>query len=185
MSKIYIIGDTHFNHHNIIEYCDRPFESVADMNDCLIANWNSVVNDDDKVIVNGDFALGGRDTIVGIGQQLKGHKLLILGNHDRASRNVYYEAGFEYVSQYPIIVDEFYIISHTPQYIQNKSVYANIFAHIHTNPMYNSVSSRSFCTSVERINYFPMSFDSIKKAMKQSEEVETLVNCADNILEKE
>lgn len=38
----------------------------------------------------------------------------------------------------------------------------NLFAHVHDNPEFKSVSKRSFCTSAERINYTPILFDDIK-----------------------
>jgi calcineurin-like phosphoesterase family protein len=160
--KIWFIGDTHFNHRNIIAYCNRPFATVNEMNEALIDNWNKVVRKEDKVIVNGDFALSGKDKIIEIGQQLNGRKTLILGNHDGASLKTYYDAGFEMVSKYPIVVEEFFIVSHMPQYIQENGVYVNIFAHVHNNLAFKDVSARSFCTSAERINYTPILFEDIK-----------------------
>ena len=47
------------------------------MNKALIDNWNKVVRKEDKVIMNGDFALSGKDKIIEIGQQLNGRKTLI------------------------------------------------------------------------------------------------------------
>ena len=110
--KIWFIGDTHFGHKNIITYCNRPFESVDQMTEVLIRNWNSVVAKEDRVIMNGDFALCGKAKIIEIGNMLKGRKTLIIGNHDGASLNTYYEAGFEMVSKYPVVVEEFFIVSH-------------------------------------------------------------------------
>ena len=43
MSKTYFIADTHFNHENIIKYCDRPFENVNVMELKLIDNWKYIV----------------------------------------------------------------------------------------------------------------------------------------------
>lgn len=165
--KIWFIGDTHFGHKNIITYCNRPFESVDQMTEVLIHNWNNVVAKEDRVIMNGDFALCGKEAIINIGNTLNGRKTLIIGNHDGASLKTYYDAGFEMVSKDPILVNEFFIVSHTPQYVQENGVYANIFAHVHTNPMYKDVSSRSFCTSVERINYTPIEFEEIIKEMRK------------------
>jgi calcineurin-like phosphoesterase family protein len=153
---------TFVSHRNIIAYCNRPFATVSEMNKVLIDNWNKVVRKEDKVIMNGDFALSGKDKIIEIGQQLNGRKTLILGNHDGASLKTYYDAGFEMVSKYPIVVEEFFIVSHMPQYIQENGVYVNLFAHVHNNPAFKDVSARSFCTSVERINYTPILFEDIK-----------------------
>lgn len=172
MSEVFMIGDTHFCHSNIIKYCDRPFGSTEEMNEKLIENWNKVVGKQDRVFMMGDFALCGKEKIIEIGKRLKGKKILILGNHEGASLKTYYEAGFEMISKYPILFNEFFILSHEPQYVQENGVYANIFAHVHTNPMYKSVSSRSFCVSAERINYTPISFEIIKKQMEDYKDVE-------------
>lgn len=172
MSEVFMIGDTHFCHSNIIKYCDRPFGSTEEMNEKLIENWNKVVGKQDRVFMMGDFALCGKEKIIEIGKRLKGKKILILGNHEGASLKTYYEAGFEMISKYPILFNEFFILSHEPQYVQENGVYANIFAHVHTNPMYKSVSSRSFCVSAERINYTPISFEIIKKQMEDYKDAE-------------
>lgn len=47
----------HFNHSNIIKYCDRPFISSEDQTNKLIENWNTVVKDEDDIFVLGDFFL--------------------------------------------------------------------------------------------------------------------------------
>lgn len=47
MANTFFIADTHFNHSNIIKYCNRPFISSEDQTSKLIENWNSVVKDED------------------------------------------------------------------------------------------------------------------------------------------
>ena len=162
-SKIWLIGDTHFYHRNIIDYCDRPFETVEEMNNFLIKNWNFCIGKNDIVYMMGDFALCGKDKIIEIGKKLNGRKRLILGNHDGASLSTYREAGFEYIYDHPIILDDFFIISHTPQFTQNNGVYVNIHAHTHNDPKFKRISTHSFCTSVELNDYKPILFEEVKK----------------------
>ena len=57
MSRIFVTSDTHFSHVNIIKYCNRPYASVEEMNNALIDNWNSVVKNDDLVILSFYFFL--------------------------------------------------------------------------------------------------------------------------------
>ena len=47
--KIWLISDTHFCHKNIIEYENRPFRDVEEMNSEIIRRWNSVVAPEDAV----------------------------------------------------------------------------------------------------------------------------------------
>lgn len=79
---IFYTSDLHFDHNNIIKYCNRPFSSVEEMNTALITNWNARVTDNDFVYILGDFTLEGRDRALHFLKQLKGHKTLIIGNHD-------------------------------------------------------------------------------------------------------
>lgn len=140
------------------------------MTEGFVKNWNSVVGKNDIVYVDGDFALCGKQKIIEIGKQLNGRKRLILGNHDQASVSTYREAGFEFVYNHPIVLDDFYIISHVPMVgISANAPFANIFAHVHDDPTYKDCSCRSFCVSAERINYTPIWFEDIKALIKAQE----------------
>lgn len=80
MGNLFFTADTHFNHTNIIRYCDRPFDNVHEMNECIIKEWNAVVKPKDIVYHLGDFGFG-QDTEQIFGR-LNGTKRLIIGNHD-------------------------------------------------------------------------------------------------------
>jgi calcineurin-like phosphoesterase family protein len=78
----WFISDTHFSHHNIIRYTGRPYQSVQQMNETLIANWNALIDPNDIVFFLGDFGLGSTDSLTSLCAQLHGQKICIRGNHD-------------------------------------------------------------------------------------------------------
>ena len=52
---IYFTADTHFGHNNVIQFCDRPFASVEEMDEAMIQNWNERVTGNDTVYILGDM----------------------------------------------------------------------------------------------------------------------------------
>ena len=168
--RIWLIGDTHFCHRNIIKYCGRPFDSIEKMNEALISNWNKVVKRDDRVFMLGDFALCSKDKIIEIGQKLNGRKILILGNHDEASLSTYYTAGFEMVSKFPIIFQDFFILSHEPiEFLPLNTPFVNIFGHVHNDMRFPTITPRGACVSVERWNYMPVEFNQLISLIKSED----------------
>ncbi len=156
MSRKFLIADTHFGHKNIITYENRPFVDTDEMDKVMIENWNNTVGKNDKIFVLGDFALSNKTRIAELISSLNGYKVLILGNHDSYSVKWYNEVGFDVVSPYPIILDEWYMLSHYPLYTNTNMPYANIYGHVHGNSQYKDFSKQSFCVSCERINFTPI-----------------------------
>lgn len=78
----YYIGDPHFEHAAIIRLCNRPFASVEEMDQTIISNWNRRVTNADTVFILGDLMFKNSKEPTEYLAQLKGHKMLILGNHD-------------------------------------------------------------------------------------------------------
>jgi len=83
---IFFTADLHLSHSNIIRYCHRPFADVQEMNEVLIANWNSRVQPKDFVYVLGDFVFGGdfKMTV----NRLNGGIGLVVGDHDRLAKEI-------------------------------------------------------------------------------------------------
>lgn len=167
MGKIFFIADTHFGHAEIIGYENRPFADVGEMDEAIIRNWNETVTEADTVFVVGDFSVYTKEKTTEILGRLKGHKRLVMGNHDTESEQFYMDCGFEGVSRYPVIYDGFWILSHEPMYINSNMPYANIFGHVHANPIYSDYSAQSFCVCCERINYTPIAFEEIRDKIKE------------------
>ena len=167
MNNKFIISDTHFGDERIIKYENRPFNNVTHMDMTIAVNWNKTVGKHDKIFVLGDFA----DYDIGYVKkillpQLYGYKILVMGNHDRKyDVKEWLDAGLDEVYNYPIIVDDFYILSHEPLYVNQNMPYANICSHVHNNSAHKDFSKQSFCVSVERIEYKPVSFEYIKHMM--------------------
>lgn len=165
MAKTFFIADTHFGHKAIIDYENRPFDDTEQMDSFIISSWNKTVSDEDRVFVIGDFSMYDNERTAEICRMLKGRKQLIMGNHDTQPPVFYSECGFEAVSPYPVIIDGFWILSHEPMYINTNMPYANIFGHVHNNPVYTDHSPQSFCVCCERTEYRPIEFDEIKRRM--------------------
>ena len=94
----YFTSDTHFGHGNIIKYCTRPFLSAGEMDVTIINNWNAIVKPEDTVYHLGDAFFTSPERAKHILSILNGHKILILGNHDRTGHKMK-EWGFEEVYQ--------------------------------------------------------------------------------------
>lgn len=85
---IYFTSDLHLNHDRGFIFKPRGFESIEEMNNAVVENWNKTVKDDDTVYVLGDLMLGGTDNTksIEILKTLKGKIKIIAGNHDTEKR---------------------------------------------------------------------------------------------------
>lgn len=97
-SRVFFTSDTHFNHTNIIRFCNRPFKDVSHMNETIIANWNRVVGPEDIVFHLGDFCLGGSAEWINVLKRLNGKIYLISGNHDIKNLRQNYTKYFEQIT---------------------------------------------------------------------------------------
>ena len=57
MGKIFFTADTHFGHAGARALYRRPFETVAAMDQALVAAWNERVGPADTIWHLGDFAV--------------------------------------------------------------------------------------------------------------------------------
>ena len=148
---IYIVSDTHFYHKNILQYCDRPYKTVEEMNLAIVNNWNSVVTPNDIVFHLGDVGFGLVENLKPMIESLNGHKILLKGNHDMKRGEIKnYTGNLENV-----------IFSHYPRECLDNQI--NIHGHIHDVPLDTSLynPNNHICVSVEMINYKPKSLREI------------------------
>lgn len=169
--KRYLIADTHFGHRNIIDYENRPFRSVQEMDEILIRLWNEVVDYDDLVYVLGDFTLSRRKEVISnLVNRLNGRKILIMGNHDTRKPKDYIECGFEVATRKPMMVEPGVILMHEPfddaSLIANNYIY--FFGHVHLNHTLMDDYPNCMCVSVERIDYRPVDLDACLKKLAKN-----------------
>lgn len=98
----YFTSDQHFHHRNIIQYCNRPFANIDDMQEQLIARHNAVVGKDDVVYNLGDMFWESCGTrAFDIVNRLNGKKFYISGNHEKIfSKWPELRCFFEWTKQY-------------------------------------------------------------------------------------
>jgi calcineurin-like phosphoesterase family protein len=142
MKNTYIISDTHFGHDNIRKHCDRPWKTVEEMNDALVHNWNSMVNNGDIVYHLGDFAMFPRqeDNVDRmkiyrkLRMRLNGKIVLIQGNHDKMSHEVYRDCFSDVHDIYELkFFGEKIVLCHYPLRTWNASFHGrkHLFGHVH------------------------------------------------------
>jgi calcineurin-like phosphoesterase family protein len=162
MNNVWVTSDTHFGHAKIMEYCKRPFATVAEMDEALITNWNALVHPGDRVYHLGDFSFGDPYPYL---KHLNGQKYLILGNHDDFKAH---EAAMKWnwmKNLFDLKVDkQTIVLGHYGQRVWNKMHYGSwhLYGHSHGGlPPYG----KSFDVGVDCWNYKPVSYDQIKEKM--------------------
>ncbi len=133
---IYYTADPHFGHRNILAHCNRPFSSVEEMDKALIDNWNSRVRPDDTVYIVGDMFYRNERPAEEYLAALKGHKVLVTGNHDHSwLKDTAAEKYFDQISHMEIITDSgsHVTLCHYPMMTwsgEKKGAYM-VYGHIH------------------------------------------------------
>lgn len=176
--NIFFTSDTHFNHEQIINFCNRPFSTKEEMNQKLIENWNSIIKPNDYVFHLGDFAFGGSQLWNTIVDQLNGIKFFIIGNHDQKIIQYGFTKKFKWIGPQLnlIIEDQPLILNHYPflcfagAYHKQKPFI--LHGHVHSGPL--SITGRdterlSYCfpcqydVGVDANNFTPISFNDLKE----------------------
>jgi calcineurin-like phosphoesterase family protein len=182
MTNVFLISDTHFTHKGVTQFLNnngtklRPWDNVEEMDEALVANWNSVVRPKDKIYHLGDVVINRR--ALKILERLNGEKVLIRGNHDIFRLEEYTPYFKDIRGSHKL--DNF-ILTHIPIHPSSLARWCggNIHGHLHSENVMKYLGEdwvgddvyvkdlRYFCVSVEQINYTPISFEEVKKLIKE------------------
>lgn len=83
MNNVFFTADLHLGHESIIKHSSRPFNSVQEMDEKIIDNWNEVVHNGDIIYVLGDMCWKNHKEYA---RRLNGQINLAPGNHDKMSQ---------------------------------------------------------------------------------------------------
>ena len=175
--RVFFTSDTHFYHANVISYNDRPFDSVEQMNQTLINNWNRMVRKSDVIFHLGDFAFGGKKHWNSILDQLNGKIYLVLGNHDMNSFKWALAERFEQVAleMYAIIDGQHIRLAHEPFLCYGGSDHNvwQLFGHVHSRENKNGpyagrlsmLLPLQYDVGVDNNDYTPVSFEQVREIL--------------------
>jgi calcineurin-like phosphoesterase family protein len=151
---VYLIGDTHFDHKNIIRYCHRPFSSVTEMNRAIQNKWNGTVGDTGVVYFLGDWSFGRRSRPASYWRRrLKGSIVSIRGSHDKINfetSRVLHVSGYNF------------LLIHDPRDKRIEWLKWHdwiIHGHVHHRAPFIDGERKTINVSVEAINYRPVTLE--------------------------
>jgi len=154
----FFTSDEHYGHKNVIKYCNRPFDNAKEMDKTIIDRHNEVVSHNDTVIHGGDFTLKSNPNEYI--KQLNGQHVFVRGSHDKWMNRSYHEIWEKTIDGIHVVV------CHYPMTIWSRSHYGSwqLFGHVHNGPnQYRN--GKQLNIGVDVNNFYPFSFDQIKKSM--------------------
>jgi len=175
---IFFTADLHFGHSEIIDFCNRPFSDVSEMNRALVSKWNERVRNDDHVYIVGDLFYGGRDAAgqseaISIVKKLNGILHLVAGNHDFPYlKNMEYHYLFADVDQIRYLKHdgEYIFLCHYPM-AEWSGYYRgswHIYGHIHNDKkgsafQYLKTQDKALNAGIDICNFSPVAFEELKE----------------------
>jgi calcineurin-like phosphoesterase family protein len=159
---LFFTADTHFGDHRTINIQRRPFASVAQMDEAIVAGWNAVVGHDDEVWHLGDVARRLVDVRALLGR-LNGTKHLVRGNNDDPA--IGEAGGWASVQDYAEITIDgvLLVLCHYPFRSWNGQHRRSINLHGHSHGRLKQMP-RQFDVGVDARGYRPITLDALLRA---------------------
>ena len=154
----FFTSDEHYQHANIIKYCNRPFENVFEMDKELIKRHNKVVKDNDIIVHAGDFMMGNKAFAAKYINQLNGEHIFIKGSHDKwlVGANQIWETSIEKIH---------IVVCHYAMRVWPKSHFGSWQLYGHSHGGLEPIG-KQWDIGVDNNNFYPVSFEQLKKIMK-------------------
>ena len=174
--KIWFTSDLHFGHNKEFLYKPRGFNSITEHDEAIISNFNSVVSNDDVLVILGDVMLGDNSYGIKCLNRLNGHKFIIRGDTDK--RWAEYAESSNALLLDLVLVEKIrgYLcyLSHYPTATSNfdadkplRQQLLNLSGHTHCKEKFNNLTG-SYNVAVDAHNNFPVEFNTIIADIKEN-----------------
>lgn len=161
-------ADPHFGHENIIQYCDRSFGSVEEMDEAILEAWQQSLTVDDVLYILGD--IGGPPTSTEYARSLLAEcpatVQWIRGNHDRDSWSDALEPEASFLGDRMEIRTDcsdprddhpvFLVLDHYPMASWNRYYHGAVQLHGHVHGRLNNDGIRRFDVGVDSAGIEPV-----------------------------
>lgn len=178
-NKWYFTSDQHLGHHKIITYCNRPFETIQQHDNTILDNINSIVQENDNLVIGGDFSFGDPYSFI---KRINCKNLyFVIGSHDKLMWK-YNRMFKEFTEKLCLDVNgQSMVITHCPHLCWEKSHYGtwHLFGHIHSGKspkadnmtLFDQVIAKGkmLDVGVDGHNFKPWSFEEIKEVLDKKD----------------
>lgn len=161
MSNIFFTSDQHYGHYNIIRYCNRPFETLEEMDQELIKRHNEVVSPKDTVYHLGDFCFSKTksEAYQKYINKLNGANIFIRGSHD-----------YWLPKNHRMIIEKkinnvYITMCHYAMRVWPRSHYGSWHLYGHSHGKLDT-PGKTLDVGVDSHDFYPVSFDKIVQIMK-------------------
>ena len=168
---IYFTSDLHFCHNKEFIWKERGFNSVEEMNEFIVEQFNQIIKPDDDLYLLGDCCMGQNEDSIPLLAKINGMKHLAIGNHDTDARLVEYRirnlfGSIEYGGRLKYH-NTLFLLSHYPMQVGNstKEKVWNLHGHTHQRfPL--SALPQCYNVGVDAHDCMPVSIEEIYEQIK-------------------
>ena len=174
----FYIADCHFGDEQVIAWSKRPFDTVKQMDETMIDNWNAVVQPWDDVYIVGDFVHRAVNPLPYL-QRLQGRLHLICGNHDRfLIKEEKFRRYFCEIADYKVLYDNHHrlVLFHYPMLEWDGYYYGtwHIYGHIHNHTSATQEAVKHLCKALncgaDITGFRPVRFDELVALNKKDKD---------------
>ena len=151
------IADWHYGHANVIGHDNRPFQTLAEMNEAFVIRWNDAVRPEDTVYILGDMFWCCAREAVGVLRTLNGKKVLIKGDHDGNTKDSKFCKEFKQIRDYHLEIEDgwqYVVLCHYPIpcfRLHFRKDWCHLYGHVHNTFEWNMMER--FKTAMEELGH--------------------------------